>query len=494
MDSEAKAKVLVVDDEDALRMGVRRLLELEDFIVKEAENGTKGIELGTTEDFDIAIIDLKMPDIGGIEVLKAIREKKPHTICFMATAFASYETAIQAIKLGADGYILKPFTADEFLLQINNGWEKRKLIIEAEKFKKEREDKLLELAFERSRLNTVINALADGVLVVNRDGQVVYYNSAALKFLQLNEIYIEEKITEKLHPKITELINKYLTAEKYEKKSYSTQVEILPNGELFVEVTCSPIPHPDGSLAGVVIVVKNITEFKRVEALKNQFVSMVAHELKAPMAATVGFINILTNKDVQITPEQQQDFLRRSRERLLALASMVNDLLDISRIEMKTVVREIKDINLIDIIKDILDMFKVDIEKRKLTVEFNYSENLPPVPADANEMQRLFTNFISNAIKYNKDQGQIKIDVTSSANYVVVSIQDTGIGMKPNEKAKLFTEFFRAKNEHTKNISGTGLGLSIVKRIVDSYNGKIEVESEYGVGTKFRIYLPYEKK
>ena len=110
--------------------------------------------------------------------------------------------------------------------------------------------------------------------------------------------------------------------------------------------------------------------------------------------------------------------------------------------------------------------------------------------ADSDEISRLFTNLISNAIKYNREQGLININLYQAENYLVTEIKDSGIGLKPEEKQKLFTEFFRAKNDKTKNISGTGLGLSIVKRIVDSYSGKIEVESDYGEGTLFKVFLP----
>ena len=112
------------------------------------------------------------------------------------------------------------------------------------------------------------------------------------------------------------------------------------------------------------------------------------------------------------------------------------------------------------------------------------------INADADEITRLFTNLISNAIKYNREQGTITIKLSLSDDYLLTTIKDSGIGLKPEEKNRLFTEFFRAKNEKTKNISGTGLGLSIVKRIVDSYSGKIEVESDYGEGTTFKVFLP----
>jgi PAS domain S-box-containing protein len=492
MENEPKPKVLIVDDEDSLRIGVKRLLQSEGYDVTTAPNGTEGILIGTSQDFDLAIIDLKMPDIGGLEVLKEIRSKNPNTICYIATAFASYDTAVQSTKIGADSYIQKPFTSEELLRHLKLGYEKRKLLVAHEMMIKDRERRLLEVAFERTRLNTIINSIADGVLVVNKDGQAVLYNPAVLKFLQMEEINIEEFIVSKLPPEIAVIINQYLYSKNYNPNSYFAQVELKPNRELFAEVTCSPVPHPDNSLAGVVIVLKDITELKRVEHLKSQFVSMVAHELKAPIAATLGFINLLLNREVNISKEQHDDFLNRSEGRLKGLLSMINDLLDISRIEMNTVVREIKEVILVEIIKDVLNLFQFDIAKKKLKVSFNFEENLPSFKADFTEMQRLVTNFISNAIKYNKNEGEIQISLTSSNNYLKFLVKDSGIGLKPNEKEKLFSEFFRAKNEFTKNIHGTGLGLSLVKRIIDSYNGKIEVDSQYGAGTTFIIYLPYK--
>lgn len=113
-----KPKILVVDDEKGLRIGVQRLLEMEGFEVDTAENGTDGIKLGTEKEYDLAIIDLKMPDIEGIEVLKNIKQKFPNTVCFIATAFASYDTAIEATKLGAQSYIPKPFTPEELIAEI----------------------------------------------------------------------------------------------------------------------------------------------------------------------------------------------------------------------------------------------------------------------------------------------------------------------------------------------------------------------------------------
>lgn len=485
-----KSKILIVDDEKGLRIGTQRLLEEEGFDVAAAETGEEGIRLGTSNDFDIAVIDLKMPDYDGLTVLKEIKTVRPNTVCFIATAFASYDTAIQSTRLGAFGYIPKPFTPEEFIYQIEQGIKQRELILESERLKKEREENLLELANEKSRLNAIIKSINDGVLVINKNGELAYYNYAALKFLDLSELKIGDKILPILPKKLIEIVEKIFSSKTFFVKSFTTQIELKPNNELVIEAAVTPLPHPDGTLAGVVLVLSNITEFKKIELIKSQFVSMVAHELKAPIAAVQGYLNILLDDKLKLPQEKKVDYLMRSVTRLKSLSDLVNDLLDISRMELKTKQREIENIQIKEIIESLIQLFELDIKKKGINVVQIIPKDLPLIKADYNEITRLITNLLSNAIKYNKEDGKIIIEISNSTNYLQLKISDTGIGMKPEEKAKLFNEFYRAKNEKTRGISGTGLGLSIVKKIVDSYYGKIEVDSDYGKGTTFTINLP----
>ena len=489
-----KPKVLIVDDEKGLRIGAQRLLTGEGYEVTVAENGTEGIKLGTETEFDLAIIDLKMPDVDGLEVLQRIIEKFPSTVCFIATAFASYETAIEATRLGAHSYIPKPFSPEELLSNLKDGYQRRLVNLEAEKWRKEREERLLEVAFEKTRMNTIVNSITDGVLVVNIDGLAVLYNPAVLRFLELPRIAVEEYILDKLHPDVVKLFHKFVDEGNQEQKSYTIQIEIKPKREFFIEATASAVCHPGDNVAGVVFVFKDITELKKIEFVKSQFVSMVSHELKAPIAAVYGFLKLFNDDSIKLTPEQRKEYENRSMIRLDGLLKMVNDLLDISRMELKSVQREIKRVCVHEVIASILELFQIDISKKGIHVIFDKDESNKCIKADADEITRLFTNLISNAIKYNREQGTITIKLSLSDDYLLTTIKDTGIGLKLDEKDKLFTEFFRAKNEKTKNISGTGLGLSIVKRIVDSYSGKIEVESDYGEGTTFKVFLHLEQR
>ena len=422
-----KPKVLIVDDEKGLRIGVQRLLEMEGYEVDVAENGTEGIKLGTSKDYDLAVIDLKMPDIEGIEVLKNIKHKFPNTVCFIATAYASYDTAIEATKLGAQSYIPKPFTPEELISELKNGYQKRQLLLEEEKWKREREERLLEVAFEKTRLNTIINSITDGVLVVNKEGLAVLFNPAVFRFLELDEVKVEEYILDKLRPEFLELINKFLLSDSKEKRSYTIQLELKPNREFFIEATASPVFHPGDNLAGVVIVFKDITELKRIELIKSQFVSMVSHELKAPIAAVYGFLKLINDENIKLTEEQKKDYINRSMVRLDGLLKMVNDLLDISRMELKTVKREIKKVCITEIIKSVLELFQIDIQKKSIQVEFDYQSNGFCINADVDEITRLYTNIISNAIKYNRQQGSIFIKIYHSGNFVVTEIKDLSL-------------------------------------------------------------------
>ncbi|MBU1096081.1 MAG: hybrid sensor histidine kinase/response regulator [Ignavibacteriae bacterium HGW-Ignavibacteriae-2] len=488
-----KPRILIVDDERGLREGSKRLLEGEGYLVDTAENGTEGISLGVKNDYDIAVIDLKMPDIEGLEVLQEIKKQRPNTICFIATAFASYETAVESTRLGAFSYIPKPFTPEELFHQLKQGYKQRTLLLEAERLKKEREETLLEVAHEQSRLKTIIESISSGVLLVNREGEVVYFNHSTLQKLSIDNLEIGEYILDKLPTQISEILNQLLNSDNIMHKAKTTQVEIMPKGQLFIEATCSPVPHPDGSFAGVVIVLKNITGFKQVEQIKNQFVSMVAHELKTPIAAVLGYLKLILDENIAVSYEQQQEFLGRSHIRLQGLLDLVNDLLDISRMELKTKQREIEVINISEVIESTLQFLEFEIKKKGIVLVKDIKDQLPLLSADQNEINRVFINLISNAIKYNRDKGSITITCRLKGNYIITAISDTGIGLKPEEKSKLFQEFYRAKNKNTRGISGTGLGLSIVSRIVECYHGKIDVESEYEKGSTFTVYLPINK-
>lgn len=488
----SNAKILIVEDDKGLRLSTQKLLVRKGYDVNVVENGSDGIDLADKNDYDILLIDLRLPDISGLEVLEKIKTAKPTTVCFIYTAYPTIESAIEATRLGAYNYLTKPFTPEEMLNQIVKGMRQRKILLESEALKIEREKNLLAIAHEKSRLNTIIEAISSGVLLFNTQRKVVYYNRACFQKLNLESISIEEKILDKIPHQISSLVNKIFTSADIH-KSYTTEVEILPESKLIVEATCSPVPHPDGTIAGVVIVLKNITGLKKIENLKSQFVSMVAHELKSPLVAVLGYLDILTNQNLTIPTEKRIEYLNRSSLRIKSSMDLVNDLLDISRIELQTKHREIEKLNVAEVIKRSIEDQELVIKEKNLIVviEGNEKEEIL-LKFDKNEFSKIINNVLSNAVKYNKQNGSIFIRTKIINNKFTLEIEDTGIGLKEEDRKKIFMQFFRAKNKFTRNINGTGLGLSIVKTLVEANHGKIDVESVADKGTKFIIHFPFK--
>ena len=483
------AKILVIDDELGMREGIRRILMGEGHQVGVAENGQEGLAKGLKQEYDLYFLDLKMPDLDGTEVLRKIKAKYPEAICVIITAYASIDTAVETTQLGAYNYMAKPFTPDELLHLTNRALERRWYILEARRLREERERRLLEVAREKSRIRTIINAIDDGILVLNQQGELVFFNPRFLQLLDIQtELKIGEQVVQILPAQMAKQIQEILNNHQYF-KAIRQEIVIKPPAEMVVMVNTTPVLDESGQLIGVVSVFRDISQLKQLELLKSQFVNMVAHELKAPLGAIQGYLEMIINKTLGDEPEIYEKYLKRSLERSRALLDLINDLLNISRIEAGKVRREIERVCLSELVQEAVEFFRSEAEKRSITITLDLQPDLF-VDVDKEELLRVLNNLISNAIKYNKDSGEIHISTSKNKHYVSIRVRDTGIGMKEEEKARLFEEFFRAKNQYTRGITGTGLGLSLVKKIVESYAGKIIVESEFEKGSTFTVFLP----
>lgn len=483
------AKILVVDDEFGMREGIRRIFTAQGHHVDTAATGKEGIELGTAEEYDMYFLDLKIGDIDGIEVLGAIKKKYPYAICVMCTAYATIENAVETTRLGAYNYIAKPFTPEEILNILAAGLERRWLILEARQLRAEQERRMLEVVREKSRIRTIINAIDDGIVVLNQDAEVVLFNPQFPRLLELtNELVIGQPIYGLLPPEYQQLIRD-IYDQTDTLQAIRQEIVIHPPARLVLMANTTPIRDDQGQLLGFVSVLRDISELKQLELLKSQFVNMAAHELKAPLTAIQGYLEMVVEKTLGDEPELYAGYMARSLERSKTLITLINDLLNISRIQAGKVRREIERLEISTLIRSITDFFSNEIEKSGLKLSLSLSAELF-IDADREEMQRVLTNLISNAIKYNRPEGTITITTTRDKGYLRLVIADTGIGMKPEEKERLFEEFFRAKNPHTRSITGTGLGLALVKKIIDSYAGTIQANSEYEKGTTFEIALP----
>jgi two-component system, OmpR family, phosphate regulon sensor histidine kinase PhoR len=287
-----------------------------------------------------------------------------------------------------------------------------------------------------------------------------------------------------------DLIQMISHASSHQKRlSNEIRLSIEPKETWLLANVAPVVDVASSQFLGTVTVLRDITEVKRVEQVKARFMNLVAHELRAPLSAVDGYLSVIDDGYVQ-DKEKQHEIIGRSKLRIKALVDLVGDLLNMARMEEGTVRREISPQRIDGILNEVRELMQPIAGRNRICLEVQASENLPAVNADREELLRLFGNLVDNAVKYNKPDGRVSIAADRNGPYVRVSVADTGIGISREGLSRLFTEFFREKREETSLITGTGLGLSIVKRIVDFYHGRIEVDSEPGKGSTFTVWLP----
>jgi len=219
----------------------------------------------------------------------------------------------------------------------------------------------------------------------------------------------------------------------------------------------------------------------------------VAHELKAPINAIEGYLDLILKGYLEDKPEKRTEYLQRSINKSEKLRHLVHDLLSLTSIESGKITKEMETVDVKPILVEITTLMENEAQVKKLKIIHQLPEKLPLITGDANALTYLFTNLISNAIKYNSQNGEVKIEAKQEGENLVVSVSDTGLGISHDDLKKLFDEFFRSKNEAVQKIAGTGLGLSIAKRIAEVHNGTIKVSSKLGEGSVFTVCLPILK-
>jgi signal transduction histidine kinase len=362
--------VVMVDDEEALCLGVRRIIEkyrvhVADVLVDAAytfryfTSGEDFLDyLSGGGGVDLLLLDLKLPGVGGMDVLDALKAQGREVLTIMITAYATFETAVKATKLGAYDFLAKPFTPDE-----------------------------LRYALRKATSQLILSKQA-----------------------------------------------------------------------------------------------RKLAEEKR--QVRFNFISVLAHELKAPLNAVEGYLNILRT----VEEDQNLQMVERSIVRVDGMKKLIADLLDLTRIESGQRERTVKRLDVAQLARASMELFAIDAERRGIVLHLEADGDVELL-ADPGEVEIVLNNLVSNAVKYNRDGGSVTVRLSRRDGETRIEVADTGIGLAPEEAGKLFNEFTRIKNEHTVKILGSGLGLSTVRKIANMYDGEAAVTSEPGVGSTFTVTL-----
>ena len=481
-------KILVIDDEKAIRNGCQRVLTGKGYEVITAENGQIGLDILAKEPLDIILLDLKMPVIGGEKVLETTRKEYPDIPVIIITGHGTVDTAVVCMKNGAYDFITKPFQIDQFLLTITRAAEKRRLGQKARQFQEENIRNLYDLNLEKSRLKTIIQQMANGVMVTNRNLEVVLHNPALMRLMEIpEEIESPAPIGKIIHKEsLIDTLKQILSGESPEEGSVSQEITVGANA---LRAISAPALGPNRAVAGTVTVLEDITAFKQLDEMKSDFVNMVAHELRSPLVSIRQLNSVLLEGLAGPLEEKQQDFVKRGMNKIDSLLELINDLLDVAKIEAGKYVQHQVPTDIGQIIEETVALMEPRAKEQGITLTHSY-HNLKLVQADPKNIEEIFNNLVSNAINYSPEGGRVTITARSLPEYMEVKVEDTGVGIPPEELPKIFDKFYRVKHPKTRQVIGTGLGLAIVRGVIEAHHGTIDVESIPDKGTTFRILLP----
>jgi two-component system phosphate regulon sensor histidine kinase PhoR len=473
-------RLLVVDDEEGMREGMRRVLERHGYAVRTARDGEMALQLLEEAPADVALVDLKMPGIDGFRVTEQItRRYAGRTVVVIVSALATVEAAVEVTQHGAFDFLVKPFTPDDLLQVANRAVQQWRLIRERERY-------LFELASERNLSHQMINSMHEGVVVLNIRREPMLVNPRAESFL--GKRFREGISLPDLFPDLDAAAAIEAVIDSAVARP-ECRIVHLAAGERRLALSISPLLR-EAEPGGAIVILTDVTESFKAEQDKNRFVSMVAHELKSPLSAIINYINVILTGMFDDNLPKVREMLERCKVRGEALLDLVRDLLYINSRDVGKVHRSIEDLDLKAAIASQLEFFRVQADKRRIHATLEAPLDAYRVKADRGDLDRIFMNLISNGIKYNREKGNLVVRITEAGDAWEVAVSDTGIGMSEAERASLFQEFYRVKNHKTSGIAGTGLGLATVKRVLGEYNGKICVQSKPDAGSTFTVTFP----
>ncbi len=392
---------------------------------------------------------------------------------------------IKAILLGLFlilglAFALGSFAASRILNSVN-----RMIQVSRNKMAQDIESKIREIKAQNQKLAAIFNSMIEGVIVIDKTGLIVSINPSVenifnvLKKDVVGKIFLEAV----RNNDIAEVISTILK----QGKPVSKEITLIYPVRRIFEVNAAPVFDND-AISGCLVVIHDVTEIRRLETVRSDFVANVSHELKTPLTSIKGFVETLLEGAID-DKENNRNFLTIIQDHAERLNSLVDDLLSLSHLESKEIMLTKSSFNLREQLQEVITGF--DAQSKKMNIEIK--NDLPVslmVDADKDRIEQVFTNLINNAIKFNKENGTIRIYAQEEIRTIKVFVEDSGIGIPPKDIPRIFERFYRVDKARSRQLGGTGLGLSIVKHIIELHNGSIGVESAEGFGAKFWFILP----
>ncbi|MCC2526467.1 PAS domain-containing sensor histidine kinase [Bacillus halotolerans] len=340
---------------------------------------------------------------------------------------------------------------------------------------------------QRDRLLTVIENIGSGLIMIDGRGFINLVNRSYAKQFHVNPNQMLRRLYHDAfeHEEVIQLVEEIFMTETKKCKLLRLPIKIERR---YFEVDGVPIMGPDDEWKGIVLVFHDMTETKKLEQMRKDFVANVSHELKTPITSIKGFTETLLDGAME-DKEALSEFLSIILKESKRLQSLVQDLLDLSKIEQQNFTLSIETFDAAKMLADIETLLKHKATERGISLQLNVPKDPLYVAGDPYRLKQVFLNLVNNALTYTPEKGSVAINVKPGETEIQIEVSDTGIGIQKEEIPRIFERFYRVDKDRSRNSGGTGLGLAIVKHLIEAHEGKIDVTSEPGRGTVFTVTL-----
>jgi two-component system, OmpR family, phosphate regulon sensor histidine kinase PhoR len=499
-------RILIVDDEPDIALILKLQLEDAGYLTVRARDGVEALEAVGREHFALILLDIKMPRMDGLEVLGRIGGEKMAVV--MMTAHGSEDIAVDAMKKGALDYISKPFETEDML-------QKVKRAIGIDKTRKENARLRSQLDEERRKMEAVLQGMADLLLAVDTEGRIITASRQAstvlcaggcsLMGMMLEEVLKAEVAGGELPSRTVLRTGEPCLDVEYTMLAGSRDIPVLSSA--------APLRNSVGELVGSVEIIRDISKLKELEQEKEDFVSMLSHDLKSPITAVVGSIDLVREAKLGPVNEEQCEYLNAAVESCEEMVEMIDTLLGIHKFEAGKMRLYFREEDPAGLVTRSVGKFQTQAARGGIKLYGHIAEGVPWVSVDRGSFTRILGNLLSNAVKFTPEGGEIEVsldtvedlaaetarvpeqsypqrDLPREGCFVRIRVRDTGVGIPQEALGTIFDRFVQARNRRMGKTRGTGLGLAFCRKAVDAHGGYIWAESNPGAGSVFTILLP----
>ncbi len=346
-----------------------------------------------------------------------------------------------------------------------------------------------QIAGRESGTQAILGAMQDGLLVVDRRRHITLMNRTFEDLFQIRAGALGAPLLETVrHATVDRLIAETLRTGK-PMQSELTLTDSKTNAERHVEISAVPMKDDVDRTTGAVVLFHDITQLKRLDQVRSDFVANVSHELRTPLSILRGYIETLVDNP-ETSREELSRILQVMERHSKRLGLLVDDLLSLAQLESSNTNLEIGQVQLPELFDHVLRDWKEKLAEKNLKVIVDLPQDAPPIRADRTRLQEVLYNLLENAVKYSRENGEIRLQAALRGSEIILSVSDDGIGIRKDDLPRIFERFYRADKARGRELGGTGLGLAIVKHIAQLHSGRVEAESEPGKGTIIRVFIP----